>query len=321
MSFMYMYQWWSTLNQHLRLLPLSLMVVIVLLSACSRVTHCVNTPLEQRSNKPSPSFNPLGDLLNQAQVALKSLEDPHPDAEASVRFILLHKTPLPDDKRSLAALTEVHFKITTKMLKSNGINSLVSSKLADRFQVATVSNATDLPISLDVLQSSLSRLKVTAEDFKGLTFVTYQGHALKSGLHLKATCAIAQKLSESDIFNQHSDLLIASLSTFEAFELPEFADRCKDDHYPWVRIVAELVGDQVRLLTRGLNQWGRPELEVGPIQKSQAPMAFPKLVKIVERLRLGPLFSSLTPLKSMAFHDCLRPEHHYDLSCRRIQFK
>lgn len=198
---------------------------------------------------------------------------------------------------------------------------MVSSKLAERFQVLSLPIQDDLPINLQVLNHALSRLQAQLSDFKGITIVSYQGQALKNGLQLSLSCSITESLSQHQLFsNQQQNLLVASLASFEVFDLAGFHQLCKTPNYPWLRPVAELINPQeVRLVTRGLNQWGRPELELGPIPKSSVAKLFPKFIAITEALRTQDQEKTLQQFKALKFTQCLRAETHYDLSCQRIQ--
>ena len=266
------------------------------------------------------SFNPLGDLLAQAQSALKKLEDPNPKAQSRVSFALLHKQAFPSDEASQLALSQAHFSLTTAQLKAAGINSLVSSKIAERFQVLTLPTQTELPIDLKVLKPSLERLKANLSDYQGISIISYQGQALKRGLQITLNCSITEALSQHKLFKNNQDsLLIASLASFEVFDRVDFAQKCQTANYPWLKPVAELLNSkELRLITRGLNQWGRPELELGPIEKSKIAEVFPKFVAITESLRTTTLAKTLDAFKTLQFSECLRPENHYDLSCQRV---
>ena len=310
----------GSLNTHLVILGLSFFLMNC--SSQSPTTVGQNPP-----SKPAPSmhsttaFNPIGDLLSQAQNLLKAIEDPSPEAKAISRVLILHERSLSQNEDSLKHLAELHFKFTSQSLESEGVSSLARSKLIDRFQVTTLSDDEELPINLDALNSSSSRLGVQLSDYKGLTFISYQGQALKSGLQIRTNCQIAIKLADSELLKSSKPALIVSLSTFEVNDLTTYITRCADPRESWVRPMAELEGEQVRLVTRGLNQWGRPELELGPLSKSDAPKHFPLFMKTIEAVRSTEL-RSLKMLKtediSVQFTECIRPPHHYDQECRRL---
>ena len=312
----------SLMSQPIALAYACFSILLFFCSACGPTQSKSNT-LRPKKTQNESQFNPLGDLLAQAQSALKKLEDPDPKAKSRVSFALLHKKVFPQDEASQQALSQAHFSLSVAKLKAAGVNSLVSSKLAERFQVLTLPTQADLPIDLKVLEPALTKLKSKLSDYKGISIVSYQGHALQQGLQINLNCSITKALSEHELFMNYQDsLLIASLASFEVFELPEFTKYCATTNYPWLKPVAELLNqNEVRLITRGLNQWGRPELEWGPIQKSQLAESFPKFIAIIESLRTKTLAETLKAFKALKFVKCSRPENHYDLACQQIDFK
>jgi hypothetical protein len=72
----------------------------------------------------------------------------------------------------------------------------------------------------------------------------------------------------------------------------------------------------VRIISRGLNQWGRPELELGPLSRDEAPKRYPLFLKVMESVRSG-VFPA-EEAGGVKLTDCLRPPHHYDTTCRRL---
>ena len=297
-------------------------ILLFFCSACGPTLPKSKT-FRPKKNLTQSQFNPLGNLLAQAQSALKKIEDPDPKAQSRVSFALLHKHVFPQDEASQLALSQAHFSLSVSKLKAAGVNSLVSSKLAERFQIITLPTQTDLPIDLKVLEPALIRLKSKLSDYKGISIISYQGHALQQGLHINLSCSITKALSEHKLFMDYQNsLLIASLASFEVFDLPEFAQHCATANYPWLKPVAELLNqNEVRLITRGLNQWGRPELEWGPIQKSQLAKVFPKFIAITESVRSKNLSETLKAFQKLKFTKCQRPENHYDLTCQQIEFE
>ena len=178
-----------------------------------------------------------------------------------------------------------------------------------------------LPINLNALKPSADKMGIKIGDYQGLTFVSYHGQALRGGLQLKTTCQVASGLAESEMLRSSRPPLIASLSTLEVMDLATHSARCADQNERWIRPVAELDKGEVRLISRGLNQWGRPELELGPLARNHAPKRFPLFMQAIEAMQSAKL-ETVNQIKIGQRHfklaDCLRPSHHYDEGCRRL---
>ena len=298
--------------------------LITLLSACglSSLAGCgggqgVSSPKVESANA-ADQFNPLGDLLSQAQSALTELEDPSPEAEAVTRFVILTAEALPADEASLEALVTSHFKLTTQALLKRRVNRIAVSKLIDRFSVTHLPVQADLPINIEAFQASAQSREIKLSDLRGLTFVSYQGRALRQGLQVSVTCQVSALLTDDPLIRTlaRGGVWVASLSTLELLSPQEFSQRCQDPRERWVKPGAELVEGGVRLISRGLNQWGRPELELGPLSRDLAPKRYPLFRKVMEAVRSGSFPES--EVEGVKLVDCLRPPHHYDTTCRRL---
>ena len=288
-------------------------------AGCGGASTSLKTRESTTSNESAhTTFNPLEDLLGQAQSALRDLEDPAPEAEAVVRFVIFTAGLLPQTEATLESLMSAHFKLTARALQSNNVDKLAISKLSDRFSVTHLSARDELPINLHAFAGSAQKQRADLSSLKGLTFVSYQGHALRDGLQLKITCEVTAKLAASRVLKPAAQdgVWIASLATLDVLDLATFTQRCQDQSERWIRPGAELIGQEVRVISRGLNQWGRPELELGPLSKDQAPKMYPRFLRAMEAARAGS-FPQKT-LENAQLGPCLRPPHHYETSCRRL---
>ena len=303
-------------QRHLPCVLLGYMITtLIVLTGCgSGLPQAPNTTAQSASE----TFNPLEDLLGQAQSALKDLEDPSPQAEAVVRFVIFTTKALPQTDATFETLVNAHFKLTAQTLTSHKISKLAVSKLIDRFSVSHLSAQDDLPINLGAFTSAAQQQKLDLSSVQGLTFVTYQGRALKGGLQLDVTCKVTSRLATSPVLSAVAEagVWVASLATLEVLDIAKFDQRCRDPQEHWVRPGAELVSKKVRMISRGLNQWGRPELELGPLSKDQAPKRYPRFLKAIEAARSG-RFPEKELMKS-PLSSCQRPPHHYETSCRRL---
>ena len=140
---------------------------------------------------------------------------------------------------------------------------------------------------------------------------------LKKLAHLKALCASTLKVLSAHI----EQGVVANLSTFEVMDAPALQARCQELGQAWTRPAAELLkGDKVRLISRGLAQFGRPDLESTPISKSKAPQLFQRFQKNMQLLRTGPYLKVGDRLDGRKLHPCVRPEHTYDVECVRVTY-
>ena len=296
--------------------------IITLLGLCmgcgGSSTTQSSPPPTSTSSTTNDHFNPLGDLLGQAQAALQELEDPSPHAEAVSRFVIFTTKTLPQTDAVFESLVSAHFSLTNQVLQAHKVSKLAISKLSDRFSVTHLSTQNELPINLEAFAGAAQHHKLSLQSITGLTFVSYQGRALKRGLQINVICKVTSRLTTSPSLREitRGGVWIGSLSTLEILDVAEFAQRCDSSQEHWIRPGAELVDHEVRMISRGLNQWGRPELELGPLPKDQAPKQFPHFMKAIETMRSGPF-----PQGKLIKHklsNCLRPPHHYETSCRRL---
>ncbi len=316
------------LKRHLRLLLTLSSVLSIMISGCGAGNDRLSkesSESQRTTDQPrgrAASFNPIGDLLTQVDSGIKSVQESSSEANAAVRFLILHQQPLAVDEETQAKLTQLHFKRTSELLAKGGINSLIRSKLINRFTVTSAAMTDELPINLDVFTPIAERQKLDLSALQGLVFVSYQGQALHKGLQLQVSCGVTQTVAESELLSSRKVApLIVSLPTFEIFELPDFVTKCSDPQESWVRPAAELVQDQVRLISRGMNQWGRPELELGPLPRSEAPKLYPLFMTALTQLRNQPFTDQKNIMinkEDVSLGECQRPAHHYDLSCRRL---
>ena len=309
-----------TLSSQKSISTLLILLSIALTIACSSSPTKTSLKPTVSPQKPRVTpFNPLGDLLAQAQKALEELEDPHPKAQARVRYVIFSPQSLPSDEKTQMELQQAHFEFTSKVLKEAGLNSLIRSKLADRYTVNYLNLDQDLPININVFKPTLQKLGHTLDQFKSLIFVSYQGQALNQGQQLTTNCAITHQLSTHSLLTaKTTPILIGSLATFLVYPQEEFQNACQDTATTWFKPSIELVDKQVRLVSSGLSQWGRPDLELGPMSKDQARQALPSLVQFMNEIKLGRYPEQRQEHQLFDFETCLRPSHHYELECVRL---
>ena len=310
----------SALTPLLSRLPRLLLPISILSLACggptpSQTTTRTSTPSE------SVSFNPLEDLLSQASSAVDQLQDPSLDAEAVVRFVIFTPSALPSTEASQEHLATTHFEATSTALKSSDVPAIALSKLAERFSVAHLSPSADLPLNRDAFIAANPTTGAHLSTYQGLTFVSYQGRALKKGLQISINCKITEALINKGPLRElsQSDVMIGVLSTIELLDAAQLSERCQDATERWVKPAAERLEEGVRLITRGLNQWGRPELELGPLPPEKARELYPLLVTIMTESITQPYPKMGTVKEGITLGTCQRPAHHYDTTCMRIQ--
>lgn len=281
-----------------------------------------------KQSHPPPSVSktgvettPLDDLLGQATEALEAAQDSDPAAEAVVRFLIFTQGALPREASSQEALATTHFEVLSQAMKKSGLPSLVASKLAERFSIAHLSPSDELPINLSALSVPRGNQPIDLAPYQGLTFISYQGRALKEGKQLDVLCNIASELVQQPPLTtlvSEQKVVIGLLATYELIDLPTLQSYCASDDEKWVRPAIEQVASGLRFISRGLNQWGRPELELGPLSPSDARLLYPLFMSAIAQVQRGKMPKEGERLQDHLLGSCIRPSHHYETSCLRL---
>lgn len=161
---------------------------------------------------------------------------------------------------------------------------------------------------------------------RGVVFVSYRGPALKARAHLRAACAA----SEAALAAVDGVVLATPLGTLEPLDAPALRERCAALADPgadlmgsWVRPALDaLDGGELRLVSRGLAQLGRPDLELGPLPRAAAPALLGPFQEVLRASQAGPALRAGGEARAgerrFALAACERPAHAYEGDCVRL---
>jgi len=272
----------------------------------------------------SAAQDPLEELLRRAQEGVTALREPGAEPSAITMLWLSAELATDDELKVLTdrAITAARLSAATTLaeLKVEGVKpgllvqrlNLSQSPVDERFPI----NLAGLKASL---RSPLQREQLSAA--KAALILSYRGDSLKGGAQLKLICAAAQSVFKS-VFKGRAASgeagLLISLESRSALEPEALSARCAALSGPraaseWARPDIEaLEGGQLRLVSRGLAQLGRPELELGPLKPEQARELWPAFQEALQR------GVAQTAQLSLSDEPCARPSYAYEGRCVRL---
>ena len=249
--------------------------------------------------------NPLEALLKKAQKQKEERQKKQAQLDlAQVTFLLFI-----NKERSNKEVAQLQTQF------QNGILQHVEPQYAKHFVLNQISRE-QMPISIDpFIQRSPQHKEIYTKAPAVISFF-YRGPRLPKEEHLAALC-----VATDQVWSTLGQGVLANLSTFSGDTPKSFASRCQQFDIGWVRPEAELTkSGQIRIISRGLAQFGQPDLESTPLAKDQAPQIFPTFQQHMaalyrgEPIQIGQFFKGKKVLK------CLRKSHYYDRKCARITY-
>lgn len=262
--------------------------------------------------------DPLAELLERAQVGQREMTAPNAGPSA-VSLMWLSKLPL--DAQASAALIDraivAATREATRFLSALKVTSLKPGLLVNRLNVTHVSIDGRFPLQLEALASALRdpAQQALTREATAATLISYRGDSLKGSEQLKLTCEAA--LSALEPLEGEGVLVVLEAQT--ALTKAELRARCglsspEEMTGRWARPDVEaLDGGTLRLVTRGLSLFGRPELELGPLDEGEARAHFNDFLAHMMATadhQGGHLIKSSAP--------CARPAHSYEGRCLRL---
>jgi hypothetical protein len=279
-------------------------------------------PPEGASSPSSPALapeasGPLGALLVTARSAEAQFEEKRGDGQAlkAVATLALFTAQVVGEPEATALAQRTERAVRGRLKKDRAPSTLIS-RLARRFAMVPAEITADLPIRVEAFLGGAGALRAGIETARGVIFLRYADAPLSNHAHLSALCASALALG-----GELEGVVIGNVSTLETFDLPAFTARCASINARWVRPAVELIeGGQVRFISRGLSQFGRPDLESAPMSKDRAPKIFKRFQEDIELLRTGPHRAVGERLGEHTLNTCQRPSHHFELECVGVSY-
>ena len=287
---------------------------------CGASAH---TPTPEGASSPSsPAVapeapGPLGALLLNARSAEAQFEENREDGRAlkAVATLALFTAQVVGEAEANALAQRADRAVRDRLKKDRAPSALLS-RLARRFAMVPAEVTADLPIRVEAFLGGAGASRAGVETARGVIFLRYADAPLSDHAHLRALCASALALG-----GELEGAVIGNVSTLETFDLPAFSARCASINARWVRPAVELIeGGQVRFISRGLSQFGRPDLESAPMSKDQAPKLFKRFQEDIELLRMGPHRAVGERLGGHTLSACQRPSHHFELECAGVRY-
>lgn len=290
------------------------------------------TPLFTPLVSVAAPVDPLGALLQRAQKGSDALRDPHAEASASVSLVLLLKEPLSEEQAQAPtrkALNAALKRAQSLLHNAQAAKALTPKALIKGLSITSLKVDEAFPLNINALTASARDEALSAQALtqKGALIVSYRGGALKGGAQLGLTCEAARGALSTLSTEAQASVLIFSLESLSHLTTEALEARCelsspsklnieglKPLVASWVRPDIEaLEGGQLRFVSRGRAQFGRAELELGPLSQTEARPLWPLFVNEV-------LSSGRAPHNTQRFTrgDCLRPEHAYEGRCARL---
>lgn len=297
-------------------------LTICIMFACTGAPKTL--PTDQTQNTTADSIenaDPLGDLLHQAQSDQKKIErsDPHyPQGIMAVStFAMFSSTRLiPYHEK----YQQVFYDRIQKAMISLKIPKVMRQKIQERFSVVTVPINEDLPINISVFTQMNHPLTAVVKQAKDIMFIRYRGNALHQAKHLQLLCSGLKSVT-AKIQSQTKSLAVAHLSTLQLLEAQSLTDLCRVPLRKWVRPAVELVDAQnVRLISRGLSQFGQSDLESNVMNKSIAPQWIRAFQIDMQSLETSRPLQAGDQWQGHSIKKCQRPTHYYDLNCILIDY-
>jgi hypothetical protein len=297
-----------------------LVLTAFIMSACTGAPKTV--PIDQNKAVDSmESADPLGQLLHQAQSDQKKVERSDPNYPQGIMavstFAMFSSTRLiPHHEKYQQAFYD---QIQKKMV-SLKIPKVVRQKIQERFSLVTVPINEDLPINISVFTQMNHPLTAVIKQAKDIMFIRYRGNALHQAKHLQLLCSGLKSVT-AKIQNHTNSLALAHLSTLQLLEAKALTELCGVPLRKWVRPAVELVNAQnVRLISRGLAQFGQSDLESNVMNKSIAPQWIRAFQLDMQSLETSRPLQAGDQWQGHSIKKCQRPTHYYDLHCILIDY-
>jgi len=272
------------------------------------------------SARRSSAQDPLEELLKRAQAGVEALQEPGAEPSAITMLWLSAELATDDELKVLTdrAITAARLSAAATLTELQ-VEGVKPGLLVQRLNLSQSPIDERFPMNLAGLKASLrspaQREQLSAA--KAALILSYRGDSLKGGAQLKLICAAAQSLFKGSSASLKAGLLI-SLESLSALEIEGLSTRCSALSGPraaseWARPDIEaLEGGQLRLVSRGLAQLGRPELELGPLKPEQARALWPAFQEALQR------GVAQTAQLSLSDEPCARPSYAYEGRCVRL---
>lgn len=249
--------------------------------------------------------NPLEALLKKAQKQKEARQKAQAQLDlAQVTFLLFI-----NQSRSNKEISELQAQFQQEILQH------VESQHAKHFVLNQISRD-QMPISIDPFIQHAPQHKEIYTQAPAVISFFYRGPRLPREEHLSALCVATDR-----IWSRLGHGILANLSTFSGDTPQSFASRCQQFDFGWVRPEAELTKTgEVRMITRGLAQFGQPDLESTPLSKLQAPKVFPTFQQHMRAIHRGESITLGQTFKGKKVLKCQRESHYYDRKCVRLTY-
>ena len=191
----------------------------------------------------------------------------------------------------------------------------LNPKQASRFVLNQILRK-DMPISVDPLIQLAPQHKEVYQSAPVVLSFFYRGPRLKRDQHLSSLCTAIDQ-----VWDRVGEGVLANLSTFYGDTPISFAKRCRQFNLGWVRPEAEVTEKgEIRVLSRGLDQFAQPDLESTPLSKSDAPYIFPQFQRDMNTILRGTPIKEGSLFQGKKVLKCLRENHLYDRKCVRLTY-
>ena len=204
--------------------------------------------------------NPLEALLKKAQRQKEARQKAQAQLDlAQVTFLLFI-----NKERSNQEVAQLQDQF------QQGILQHIDAQHAKHFVLNQISRG-QMPISVDPFIQRTPQHKEIYTKAPAVISFFYRGPRLPKEEHLSALC-----VATDQVWSTLGEGILANLSTFSGDTPKSFASRCQQFDIGWIRPEAELTkSGKIRIISRGLAQFGQPDLESTPLSKNQAPQIFP----------------------------------------------
>ena len=256
-----------------------------------------------------PSFsvyaNPLEALLKKAQKQKEARQKAQANLDLAQVTLLLFV----DKKRSAREVAQLQERFQKE------IKLHLDPQYAHHFVLNQIARA-DMPISIDPLIQQAPQHTQRYTQAPAVFSFFYRGPRLPKEEHLSALC-----VATDQVWSTLGEGVLANLSTFTGDTPKSFAQRCQQFDLGWIRPEAEVTEKgEIRIISRGLAQFGQPDLETTPLAKSKAPHVFPTFQQHVNQIRRGQAIKVGMDFQGKKVLKCLRPAHFYDRKCVRLTY-
>ena len=289
--------------------------MVYLLVACATTTSTIS---QKKQN------NPLGGLLTQLQQEQQKIERSdtrYPKGvPATATFALFTDHALMPSQESNQKSFD---QSVTQSMQTLKIPKNWHKKLLSRFSLVTLNNDASLPINLSVFASMPHPNSALIKAAKDVTFIRYKGAALAQNNHLKILCDGLTQIADQYQKSHPNRWIIAHLNTLQLLDQESLKKLCRYQFSQWIKPAVELLDNQqVRLISRGLAQFGQADLESNAMSKAQ-------VTQHIRTFQID-MQNFLTHNKALQAGDkwgktklqkCNRADYMYDLACVRIDYQ